>query len=80
MSKHDPKQDSFPAADADAMAELAQLMAELDTHDSMGLSDSAVGMILKTADETDSDIMTAQLEAEMVKSLDKLAEQGAAKK
>lgn len=71
---HDPKQDSLPAADADTMAELAAMMAELDTHDSMNLTDSAVSMISGAASETDSAIMAAQLESEMVKSLGKLAE------
>lgn len=67
-----PRKPMDDPEELDTLGDLSALMAELDTSDSMGLTDSAVGLILDCVDETDSAVKAAQLEEEMVKSLAKL--------
>jgi hypothetical protein len=64
-----PAPGAQPLTNARALEEMAELMEELDTHDSMGLTDSAIDLILRCENETDSAIHAARLEDEMVKSL-----------
>ena len=67
-----PRQPMDDPEELNTLEDLSALMADLDASDSLGLSDSAVGLILGCVDETDSAVKAAQLEAEMVASISKL--------
>lgn len=69
-----PQNSPDPLSDSRALEDMAEMLLELDTSDSLDLTDSAIGLILDCVDETDSAVRAAQLESEMIKSLNQLAE------
>ena len=60
-------------SDAELLADLAEVMSEVEVHDSACLSDTAISLILECEDEKDAVHKSAQLEMEMIKSLESLS-------